>query len=97
VANCIGFYNYKYFINMLFYTSATVWVLIISSWPLIQEVLSSETIDYKISYYLITSYILATSLGVVITAFFVFHMWLIINQYTTIEFCEKKQDGDANF
>lgn len=97
VANCIGFFNYKYFINMLFYTSATVWLIIISSWPLLQEVMSSETIDYRISYYIITSYILGTSLAAVITAFFIFHIWLIIKQYTTIEFCEKKNDGDSGF
>src|SRR5690606_20959974 len=35
--------------------------------------------------------------AVVITAFFTFHIWLIVKQYTTIEFCEKRSDGDSNF
>jgi palmitoyltransferase ZDHHC2/15/20 len=59
--------------------------------------MSSETIDYKLAYYIITSYILGTSLAVVITAFFSFHIWLILNQYTTIEFCEKKREDDNTF
>lgn len=57
----------------------------------------SETIDYKMAYYIITSYILASSLALVITAFFIFHLWLITKQYTTIEFCEKRRDGDETF
>jgi hypothetical protein len=97
VANCIGFFNYKYFINMLFYTTVSVWIIITTSWPLMQQVMSSETIDYKMAYYIITSYILASSLGLVITAFFIFHLWLISKQYTTIEFCEKRGDGDSGF
>lgn len=97
VANCIGFYNYKYFINMLFYCTVTVWLLIWTSYPVVQEVMSSETIDYKLAYYIITSYILGTSLAVVISAFFSFHIYLILNQYTTIEFCEKKREDDQTF
>jgi hypothetical protein len=57
-------------------------------------VLSSETIDYKMAYYLITSYFLACVLGFIITGFLFFHLWLIYRQYTTIEFCEKRSDQD---
>jgi hypothetical protein len=34
VANCIGFYNYKYFMNMLFHCSVTVSFLVFTTWPL---------------------------------------------------------------
>ena len=97
VANCIGFYNYKYFMNMLFYTSTTCWFLVITSWPLFASVLEHDSIDYRLSYYVITSFLLAGTLGTVITGFFIFHLWLIGKQYTTIEFCEKRSDGDSNF
>jgi hypothetical protein len=97
VANCIGFYNYKYFINMLFYTTFTVWFTVCTSWPLMSAVMVSETVDYRIAYYIITSYLLSVTLGLVITGFFTFHLWLIFKQYTTIEFCEKRSDGDSNF
>jgi hypothetical protein len=59
--------------------------------------LNSPAVEFFIAYYIITSYILATSLAVVISGFFTFHLWLVLNQYTTIEYCEKKSDGDSNF
>lgn len=77
VANCIGFFNYKYFMNMLFYTTFVVWFVVITTTRLMQEVLNTETIDYKIAYYIITSYLLAVVLGIVVTGFFSFHLWLI--------------------
>jgi hypothetical protein len=82
---------------MLFYTTFTVWFVVGTSWPLMYAVLLSETVDYRISYYIITSYLLSVTLGIVITGFFCFHLWLIFKQYTTIEFCEKRSDGDNNF
>lgn len=97
VANCIGFYNYKYFINMLFYTAGTVWLIVVSSFPVLQAVMANEAVDYRLAYYIITSYILAVTLGIVITGFFGFHMWLIVKQYTTIEFCEKRTENEQAF
>jgi palmitoyltransferase ZDHHC2/15/20 len=97
VANCIGFYNYKYFMNMLFYCSTIIWLLIWTSYPVAAEVLNSDSIDYKIAYYVITSYIMGTSFALIISCFFMFHLWLILKQYTTIEFCEKKREDDATF
>jgi len=97
VANCIGFRNYKYFLNMLFYTTITTILIVSTAWPLMSAVLSSDTIDYKIAYYIITSYILTISLAFVITGFFGFHIWLNTKSYTTIEFCEKRSDGDENY
>jgi len=97
VANCIGFFNYKYFMNMLFYTALTNIFLVITSWPLFSQCLSSDEIDYRLSYYLITSYLLSCTLGLVLTGFFTFHLWLIYRQYTTIEFCEKRSDGNETF
>lgn len=97
VANCIGFFNYKYFMNMLFYTAITSLFVVVTSRHLFHECLNYENIDYKLSYYLITSYLLACTLALVLTGFFSFHIWLIWKQYTTIEFCEKRSDGDDNF
>ncbi len=97
VANCIGFFNYKYFMNMLFYTSSSVLFIVFTSWSLFVHVLEKDTINYLLSYYLITTYLLAGTLGFVITGFFVFHLWLITKQYTTIEFCEKRLDPNSGF
>ena len=41
-----------------------------------------------------TAFVLAVVFGFIITGFFFFHLWLIKCQYTTIEFCEKKNTND---
>jgi palmitoyltransferase ZDHHC2/15/20 len=97
VANCIGFYNYKYFINMLFYTTVTTWLIVGTTTPLLEGVMSCDAVDYRLAYYIITSYILSAALGLVITCFLIFHIWLIVKQYTTIEFCEKRTENEATF
>lgn len=94
VANCIGFNNYKFFMCMLFYTAMACHMIIWTAWPLMSAVLQSETIDYKMAYYVITSYILACTLGLIITGFFSFHLYLIRKQWTTIEFCEKRSTDE---
>lgn len=99
VANCIGFFNYKYFMNMLVYTTATCWFVLATSWQVFSHVLGErgESVDYRVAYYVVTSYLLAGTLGFVITGFLAFHLWLISKQYTTIEFCEKRSDNEAAF
>lgn len=94
VANCIGFYNYKYFLNMLFYTSLTTTIIVSTAYPIVQGVLTSDSTDEFLAYYIITSYILDATLCFVIIGFFSFHMYLVLWQFSTIEFCEKRSDGD---
>jgi hypothetical protein len=84
---------------MLFYTSATCNMIIWTSFPIISRTLTNpQTFDYKIAYFIVTSYVLAAVLGFLITAFFCFHIYLQCCQYTTIEFCEKRgKANDLNF
>jgi len=102
VANCIGFYNYKYFLNMLFYSSVTCIMIISSSSAVVTTVLmGSASADGAIqtstplAYFIVTSYVLAFIFGFIITGFFCFHLYLIYNQYTTIEYCEKRGNDNA--
>ena len=90
VNNCIGFYNYKYFICMLFYASLTCNLINFTSHNVVEAVLSRDGLSYGVSFYIVTAYVLSCVFGLIITAFFCFHVWLIYNQYTTIEFCEKR-------
>lgn len=96
VANCIGFYNYKYFFNMLFYASVSCQTIVFNCNRLLLVTLSRDDVDYRIAYFITTAYVLACVFGFIITAFFCFHLWLIKNQYTTIEFCEKRKT-DSQF
>ena len=98
VANCIGFYNYKFFMNMLFHCAVTTLIIVLTSYPIIRRTVKApESFSYMWSYMIMTSYILACVLNFVITLFFIFHLYLICCQYTTIEFCEKRNDDDNTF
>jgi palmitoyltransferase len=39
-------------------------------------------------------FFLAFTLALLVTAFFAFHLYLMNNNYTTIEFCEKRKDKE---
>ena len=98
VANCIGFYNYKFFMNMLLHCSMTTLLIVSTSYPVIARTMSHpESFDYKVSYFVMTAYILACVLAFIITAFMTFHFYLISCQFTTIEFCEKRNEEDNTF
>jgi hypothetical protein len=71
--------------------------MVFTSWWLFVHVLENDNINYLLSYYLITTFLLAGTMGIVITGFFMFHLWLISKQYTTIEFCEKRTDPNSGF
>lgn len=45
VANCIGFYNYKYFLNMLFYASFLSVFIAVTSYPVFIAALASEDMN----------------------------------------------------
>jgi|TARA_B110001450_G_C17203342_1_gene312347 hypothetical protein len=94
VANCIGFYNYKFFLNMLFYASVASAFITCTSYCVFIGALATEDMNTKLQFFIITAWLLTAFFCVVITGFFCFHLWLAWNQYTTIEFCEKKsKDG----
>jgi len=77
VSNCIGFNNYKYFLNMLFYTSVTTIQVLVTTFPLVSVVLQDVNVGYPIAYYIMTTYCLTISLCIVITGFFFFHIYLL--------------------
>ena len=39
---------------------------------------------------MVTGFVLAGALAILVTTFLLFHLWLVSNQFTTIEFCEKR-------
>ena len=65
-------------------------MIIYTTYQLVSTVLSREDVQYQVAFFITTAYCLACVFGFIITFFFLFHLWLISNQYTTIEFCEKR-------
>ena len=97
VSNCVGFRNYKFFINLLIYTSLATMVITVTYWEIVEAVLESSDISIVFTYFVLTGYFLAITLFLLITGFLTFHIWLISHGYTTIEYCEKKREGEITF
>lgn len=76
---------------MILNTSITTILIILTSYPVLTRALTHpESFDYKVAYFVVTSYIMCCVLGLLLTAFLCFHIYLIACQYTTIEYCEKR-------
>jgi hypothetical protein len=90
IYNCVGFRNYKYFFLLLFYSSLTTNFV---AWTMITTV--KDGIDnpntplFKV-FMLLFGETLAAFLALVVTLFFIFHIMLMTQGMTTIEFCEKQ-------
>eukprot|EP00357_Protocruzia_adherens_P026975 CAMPEP_0115015304 /NCGR_PEP_ID=MMETSP0216-20121206/26680_1 /TAXON_ID=223996 /ORGANISM="Protocruzia adherens, Strain Boccale" /LENGTH=642 /DNA_ID=CAMNT_0002385381 /DNA_START=373 /DNA_END=2301 /DNA_ORIENTATION=- len=97
VANCIGFYNHKYFMLMVFYGVLTVWFVMITMYEALDNNFTAETESDSKWFVLTVTYSQVCLLGIAVTAFFIFHLWLLRNAYSTIEFCEKKRYGDSAY
>jgi len=89
IYNCVGFQNYKYFFLVLFYSVVDLHLI---AWSMSESVLRSwdANTPFATMFFLLFGETLAIFLGGLITSFFVFHIWLMLQAMTTIEFCEKK-------
>ena len=94
VGNCIGFYNYKYFLNTLFYASVCTIMIVTTSHRVAVVALYVDSVPIGTALFITIAYVLASVLSLIITLFFFFHLSLTSNQYTTIEYREKRSSSD---
>jgi len=88
IYNCVGFYNHKYFFLLLLYTTIDChWI----TWTMVESVQASveEETPFWVMFFCLFGTTLASFLGLLVTAFFMFHIWLMTRAMTTIDFCEK--------
>mmetsp|Transcript_16482 Transcript_16482/g.48279 ORF Transcript_16482/g.48279 Transcript_16482/m.48279 type:complete len:369 (+) Transcript_16482:146-1252(+) len=94
IYNCVGFRNHKYFFLLLFYATVDCHFII---WTMVESVKASTDprTPFMTMFLLLFGETLASFLGLLVTCFFGFHIWLMLKAMTTIEFCEKsaKQTG----
>ncbi|CEM05287.1 unnamed protein product [Vitrella brassicaformis CCMP3155] len=95
IYNCVGFGNHKYFFLLLLYSTLACHFI---SWAMFESVkkyvIDEEAVFHKM-FFLLFGETLAAFMGVLLTAFFGFHIWLVSRGMTTIEFCEKSTKRGA--
>jgi DHHC palmitoyltransferase len=96
VSNCIGFHNYKYFMQFLFFGWVSCAFILVG---MARRLLRTfrPVIDpwyfVGVDLPIIIAYLFSAFLFVALFLFFLFHMNLIINCLTTIEFREKRNSS----
>jgi hypothetical protein len=100
VDNCIGFYNRKYFMQLLFYLCIlTHYVTITFGYEVLKIVreIYKQTLSYNDApraTIIILAYSIVLTLSVLITMFFKFHIGLVLKNSTTIESLDKEHASE---
>jgi len=88
IYNCVGFNNHKYFFLFLLYTSMDCHLMAWTMLDTVGEELTPAT-PFLNMFLLLFGETLSAFLGIVLTLFFCFHIYLTVRAMTTVEFCEK--------
>ena len=76
---------------MVFYGSIMLGIFIGSFWECVVVTLNDSESPTILSFVVVLSYSLLLMLGIAVIGFCFFHIWMIYQNYTTIEFCEKRR------
>jgi len=93
INNCVGFKNYKFFLLFITYALASamfVFIVTLTTLPGLPQTLSPT--DRMI---VLSDCIISGALSLALLAFVSFHFYLLANNYTTIEFVEKRGCGSG--
>ena len=98
INSCIGFYNRKFFIQMVFYLILTIFSTLIanfySTYELIKKTIINEEYEFNLSLIGKIIYVLVYGIdlimGFILSQFFKFHIKLILENKTTIETLDHK-------
>mmetsp|Transcript_7561 Transcript_7561/g.14086 ORF Transcript_7561/g.14086 Transcript_7561/m.14086 type:complete len:321 (-) Transcript_7561:86-1048(-) len=91
IANCVGYYNYKYFFLLVTYGAMGLLLFVCTFWECVVVILNNEDSSTFLCLFAVTVYSLGSILAIVLTGFLIFHCYLVSNSMTTIEFCEKRK------
>lgn len=106
INNCVGFYNRKYFIQLLGYVYTTLLVVVLFTIPeiffrVVDMIMKTELLHdgwYMVGGVII---VMAFSMSVLLlgtlTCFIKFHMKLVLDNYTTIENLEREEGARSKF
>lgn len=105
INNCVGFYNRKFFIQLLLYVYVVLLLIVLTSiWDIGERVAGVARSPYDLS---VWQYIKNTFVGIMfgmcvmliftLTNFIKFHLKLVLENYTTIENLEREEGAKSKF
>lgn len=97
IANCVGYANYKFFFLMVLYGALCCIILMGTFWETVYVFLNNPDANPYLCFYVMVLYSLVALLGIVVTCFLLFHIYLVVNNMSTIEYCEKKKQGSSAY
>jgi hypothetical protein len=95
IANCVGYFNYKYFFLLVLYATLGLLLFTGTFWETVVITLNNEHSSTGLCLFVVSVYSLGCLLGVVLVSFMCFHCYLITSSMSTIEFCEKRKKWDS--
>ncbi|GAW79979.1 palmitoyltransferase [Plasmodium gonderi] len=87
VANGVGFYNYKFFLLSIFYANLCCLYVEVNCYKSFPDLYSNPNVLFNEVFYIFLEISLATIILLIIFPFFLFHLYLTSQNYTTLEFC----------
>jgi hypothetical protein len=87
----VGFRNHKYFFLLLFYCSVAAIFMSVTMISTVSEVVNADDPTLSELFLVLFGETLACFMGLIVTGFFAFHIFLAVKGLTTIEFCEKQK------
>lgn len=90
IHNCVGWKNHKYFMLSLIYCCITCFFISFTMFNSVGNAIKHNDTPFNELFLLLFGETLNSFIGIIITCFLFFHIWLMINAMTTIEFCEKQ-------
>ncbi|CAJ1336626.1 unnamed protein product [Effrenium voratum] len=99
IYNCVGHYNYKFFILLLFYSAIDCHLILWTMMESLIRCISLPQTPFEEMFLIFFGEILAFVMAALVSVFLGMHLWLMARGLTTIEFCEKSlpKDGNRNF
>ena len=90
--NCVGFHNYKYYMNILIYLDLFLFLVIATFWKCLIDVQFNPSSDGFTFFFVVAYYVIDLLIFFPLFAFTCFHFRLIFLGKTTLEYCEKSRN-----